>query len=60
MTEPELSKRIDDLPHRFDDLRANVGRQFSDLKADMATRFAATDKRIISNCPQTPSGSLWA
>lgn len=46
MNEGELSKRIDDLHRRFDDLRADVGRQLSDLKADMAARFAGTDKRI--------------
>ena len=46
MNEGELSKRIDDLHRRFDDLRADVGRRFDDLKTEMAARFAATDKRI--------------
>jgi hypothetical protein len=35
MNDAELSKRIDDLHRRFDD-----------LKADMAARFTAADKRI--------------
>lgn len=52
MTE-ELSKRIDDLHKRFDDLRAEMGARFSgvdkrfdDLKADLTARISAVDKRI--------------
>jgi hypothetical protein len=49
----ELSKRIDDLHKRFDDLRADVGARFSasdkridDLRADVVARLSAVDKRI--------------
>jgi hypothetical protein len=45
--EGELSKRIDDLHRRFDDLRADmnarfavVDQRFGELRQDMNTRFA--------------------
>lgn len=46
MNEGEVSKRIDDLHRRFDDLRADVGRRLDDLKAEMGARFSASDSRI--------------
>jgi hypothetical protein len=49
----ELSKRIDDLHKRFDDLRADmaarfsaVDKRFDDLRAEMSARLAGVDKRI--------------
>jgi len=42
----ELSKRIDDLHKRFDDLRGDMHARFTELRADMNTRFGAVDKRI--------------
>ncbi len=49
----ELSKRIDDLHKRFDDLRTDIGQRFAgtdtridDLRTDMNQRFAGTDRRI--------------
>ena len=35
----ELSKRIDDLHKRLDDLRADTNRRFEELWADMNQRF---------------------
>ncbi len=35
----ELSKRIDDLHKRFDDLRADMNQRFGELRADMDHRF---------------------
>lgn len=46
MNEAELSKRIDDLHRRFDDLRTDVGRRLDDLKTEMVARFSASDRRI--------------
>ncbi len=49
----ELSKRIDDLHKRFDDLRADMAARFSasdkrvdDLRADMNARFSALEGRF--------------
>ncbi len=35
----ELSKRIDDLHKRFDDLRADMNQRFGELREDMNQRF---------------------
>lgn len=43
---PELSKRIDDLHRRFDDLRAGIDRRFDDLRAELDVRFSAIDQRF--------------
>jgi hypothetical protein len=52
MTE-EVSKRIDDLHKRFDDLRGDinrrfddVNRRFDDLQGDANRRFEAVDRRF--------------
>ena len=42
----ELSKRIDDLHKRFDDLRADMNHRFTELRADMGHRFEAVDRRF--------------
>ncbi len=53
----EVSKRLDDLHKRFDDLRADIATRFQDLRLDVDTRFhdlradmgarlAAADKRL--------------
>lgn len=38
--EGELSKRIDDVHRRMDDLRGDINTRFAELRADMNTRFA--------------------
>lgn len=43
---PELSKRIDDLHRRFEDLRAEMGTRFADLRAELDVRFSAIDHRL--------------
>ena len=49
----ELSKRIDDLHKRFDDLRTDmnqrfveVGQRFDDLRTDMNQRFTEMNQRF--------------
>ncbi len=42
----ELSKRIDDLHKRFDDLRADMNQRFAELRADMNQRFGGVDQRL--------------
>lgn len=64
MTE-ELSKRIDDVHKRFDDLRADMAARFAavdkrldDLRADMVGRFSAVDKRL-DDMNQTLRTFMW-
>ena len=65
----ELSKRIDDLHKRFDDLRSDMDKRFGDLRADMdnrfsdlrsemSVRFSALDKRL-DDMNQTLRTSMW-
>ncbi len=42
----ELSKRIDDLHKRFDDLRADMNQRFDSLRADMNQRFDNMNQRF--------------
>ncbi|MFQ5829713.1 MAG: hypothetical protein ACE5JD_11245 [Candidatus Methylomirabilia bacterium] len=44
--EGEISKRIDDLHRRFDDLRGYLDRRLEDFRADMAQRFGALAQRF--------------
>ncbi len=46
MNEGDLSKRIDDLHRRFDDLRADMNQRFADLRADMNQRFDSVNLRL--------------
>ena len=65
----ELSKRIDDLHKRFDDLRSDMDKRFGDLRADMdnrfsdlrsemSARFSAFDKRL-DDMNQTVRTFMW-
>jgi hypothetical protein len=42
----ELSKRIDDLHKRFDDLRADMNQRMAELRADMNQRFDILNLRL--------------
>ncbi len=42
----ELSKRIDVLHKRFDDLRADMNHRFAELRADLDHRFEAVDRQF--------------
>ena len=42
----ELSKRIDDLHKRFDDLRNDMNTRFVELRADMNQRFNDVNHRL--------------
>jgi hypothetical protein len=46
MNEGDLSKRMDDLHRRFDDLRADMNQRFADLRADMNQRFDSVNLRL--------------
>ena len=65
----ELSKRIDDLHKRFDDLRSDMDKRFgdlrtdmdnrfSDLRSEMSARFSALDKRL-DDMNQTLRTFMW-
>lgn len=44
----ELSKRIDDLHRRFDDLQDAMATRFADLRSELSVRFTAIDQRFTA------------
>lgn len=46
MPDEELSKRIDDVHKRLDDLRGDMNTRFAELREDMSTRFGMVDQRL--------------